>query len=239
MSTNAKPPEYPQIGVASTCRSYEEYEAMFSLKEVDWSNQIVLDVAGGASSFTAQVIAKGARANAVDPFFAGLTEHVIEAARREIDVSSGKIAANADAYDWSFYGSPERHRSIRLQSLERFAEDFRQDLARERYVAASLPHLPFADNQFSFIVCSHFLFLYADQFGEEFHENALRELLRVLAPGGQLRIYPLVTLKWEYCEFIPNLIERLEGIAKFDFFPTKLPFMPIPSQVLQVVKLAN
>ncbi|MBO9599507.1 MAG: class I SAM-dependent methyltransferase [Cohnella sp.] len=232
-----KPLAYPQTGVANTCRAFKEYEAMFRLTEADWLAGPVLDVAGGGASFTAHLRGIGIEAYAADPFYAGLTEQVIAEAAKEIEVSSAKIAAGAGAYDWSFYGSPEQHRKLREESLRRFAEDFRSEGARERYVAAALPNLPFADNAFSLVVCSHFLFLYADAFDERFHTAAIEELLRVLKPGGQLRIYPLVTLKWEPIPYLTDLIDRVAGRAKAELVPTGLPFTPTPSSLLRLVKL--
>lgn len=232
----SKPPAYPQTGVANTCRAFKEYEAMFRLTEADWLAGPVLDVAGGGSSFTAHLRGIGVEAYAADPFYAGLTEQVIVGAEKEIEVSSAKIAAAAGSFDWSFYGSPEQHRSLREESLRRFADDFRSEGARERYVAAALPNLPFADNFFSLVVCSHFLFLYADSFDESFHTAAIEELLRVLKPGGQLRIYPLVTLKWEPIPYLPNLIDRVAGTAEAELIPTGLPFTPTPSSLLRLVK---
>lgn len=231
------PPAYPQTGVANTCRAFKEYEAMFRLDEADLRAGSVLDVAGGGSSFTAHLRGMGIDAYAADPFYAGVTEQVIAEAEKEIEISSAKIAANAASFDWSFYGSPEQHRKLRERSLKLFAEDFRREGAQERYIPAALPNLPFADDSFSLVVCSHFLFLYADAFDERFHEAAIDELLRVLKPEGQLRIYPLVSLKWEPVAYLPDLIERLKGRAEAEFIPTGLPFTPRPSSLLRLAKL--
>ncbi|MFC5405220.1 methyltransferase domain-containing protein [Cohnella soli] len=227
-------PEYPQTGVASTCRSYEEYAAMFGLTERTIGAGPVLDVAGGGSSFVACLNAKGVPAIAADPFYAGMTEDVIAAARKEIEESSAKIAAIADSFDWSFYGSPEAHRAMREHSLELFAAHFKED--RSKYMDASLPRLPFEDDSFSLVTCSHFLFLYAESFGEAFHKEAIAELLRVLEPGGELRIYPLVSLKWEPCSFLDDVLDELKGLAIAELLPTNLPFTPVRSDVLKMVK---
>lgn len=238
MDNKPKPPAYPQAGVASTCRSFQEYEAMFRLEEANLSRGPVLDVAGGASSFTAQLAARGIAAAAADPFYAGVTDEVIAAAGREIEVSSAKIAAQAGSYDWSFYGSPEDHRKLREQSLADFAADFRSEGAAERYFPSALPHLPFEDGAFALAVCSHFLFLYADSFDEAFHEAAMREMLRVVRRGGEVRIYPLVTLKWEPCPFLDRLLLRLGDVADITLTETGLPFTPVPSPLLRLVKTA-
>ena len=59
----------------------------------------------------------------------------------------------------------------------------------ERYVAASLPSLPFDDGAFDLAVCSHLLFTWADELGYDWHLASLRELLRVAA---QVRVFPTV-----------------------------------------------
>lgn len=231
-----KPQAYPQSGVAHTCRSYREYMDMFGLDEELLRSGPVLDVAGGASSFTAQLRDMGITAVAADPLYGKPAEAVLSEARKEIEVSSAKIAAAAASYDWSYYGSPERHRRLREASFERFAADFVREDAAERYVAASLPKLPFADGTFALAVCSHFLFLYADQFGETFHRDALSELLRVVRPGGEIRVYPLVSLKWETSPFLPAVVTDLEALADVRTVPSKLPFTPVASEVLAAVR---
>ncbi|MFC4305483.1 class I SAM-dependent methyltransferase [Cohnella boryungensis] len=230
-------PEYPQLGVATTCRSFDEYCAMFNVEPSHWAGP-VLDVAGGASSFTAQLRARGVAAMAADPFYEGLTDEAIAAGYREIDTSAAKIAAMSGMYDWSYYGSPEQQRLIREQSMALFAEDCRKDDAGSRYFAASLPNLPFESDKFERVVCSHFLFLYGEALGKSFHAAALPELIRVLRPGGELRVYPLVTLKWEKPAYLSELLSELEGVATWELLPTGLPFLPIPSPLLRLQKIA-
>ncbi|CAI6015060.1 class I SAM-dependent methyltransferase [Cohnella sp. JJ-181] len=231
-----KKPAYPQTGVASTCRSYEEYERMFGIEEEKLRGQKVLDVAGGASSFTAALRARGIDAYAADPFYAGDREVTIAAAKREIDTSSAKLAAMAHIYDWSYYGSPERHRALREASLAAFAAHFTSEDGADRYASAGLPDLPFADDSFALAVCSHFLFLYAGQFGEDFHLAALRELLRVTKPGGEIRVYPLVTLAWEPVLYLDRLLRLLEKDAAARLVTCNLPFVPSESRTLVLVK---
>ncbi|QTH46235.1 class I SAM-dependent methyltransferase [Cohnella sp. LGH] len=234
--TNEKAvPAYPQTGVASTCRSFDEYCAMFKLDPANLTGP-VLDVAGGASSFTAHLHAKGVRAMAVDPFYEGITDEIIATGYKEIETASAKIAAMAASFDWSYYGSPERQREIRERSMTLFAEDFRKEDAWSRYFAAALPRLPFENDTFELALCSHFLFLYADAFDEHFHAAALRELIRVLRPGGELRVYPLVTLKWEPCSFLNRVIEGLADVASHELLPAGLPFTPVRSPLLKLVK---
>ncbi len=51
--------------------------------------------------------------------------------------------------------------------------------------------LPFADDAFDLALCSHLLFLYTEQLGEDFHQTAIRELCRV---AREVRIFPLLAL---------------------------------------------
>lgn len=238
MSEQPKRPlaPYPQIGVASTCRSYREYVDMFDLNEAELAEGSVLDVAGGASSFVAQLRETGIRGIAVDPFYDGDKEEIIAKAQQEVEVSSFKVHAIRETYDWSYYGTPERHRKLREQSLEKFAADFRREDAADRYVAASLPNLPFADDTFRTVLCSHFLFLYGDQFDEAFHRQALDEMLRVAKNGGEVRIYPLVDLNWNVSPYIKDIMEWVDERADAYFLPSKLPFAPGSSTVLALRK---
>ncbi|MFC5703787.1 class I SAM-dependent methyltransferase [Cohnella faecalis] len=234
----SKPAAYPQVGVASTCRDYREYIAMFGLSDDDLRRGAVLDVGGGGSSFTAQLNAMGVEAVVADPLYAAATEEVLGIVRKEIDTSSAKLAANAGAFDWSFYGSPEKHRQLREQSYRAFAEDYAREDARRRYVPASLPRLPFEDGSFSLALCSHFLFLYgADpMFDEAFHLAALKELLRVVRPGGEVRIYPMVTLQWEPYPYLSALLDQIKEIAIAKTSESSLPFTPVRSPVLTLAK---
>ncbi|MDG0812031.1 hypothetical protein [Cohnella rhizosphaerae] len=72
--------------------------------------------------------------------------------------------------------------------------------------------------------------------GEAFHEAALRELLRATKPGGEVRIYPLVTLAWEPVPYLDRLLRALASEAAASFVPSGLPFVPRESRVLALRK---
>jgi hypothetical protein len=59
-----------------------------------------------------------------------------------------------------------------------------------RYVAASLPRLPFGDGWFRLTLSSHLLFLYPEHLDVDGHVASLLELVRVTS--GEVRVYPLV-----------------------------------------------
>ncbi|UQZ82841.1 hypothetical protein SK3146_02001 [Paenibacillus konkukensis] len=201
---------YEQSGVAMTCRSFDEYERMFALTGELLREGPVLDVAGGASSFVAEACSRGVAAQAADPLYAMEPEDIRSRGRREIESSTAKLEKLKHVYDWSYYGSLDNHRSIREQSLERFAGHYSQTQGTSVYTAAALPKLPFADESFSLVLCSHFLFLYSEQFDYAFHLEAVRELLRVCRQGGAVMVYPLYSLNQQRYASLDRLISDVE-----------------------------
>jgi SAM-dependent methyltransferase len=228
---------YEQIGVAMTCRGYAEYERMFDLNEQMLRRGKVLDVAAGASSFAAEARSRGIDVVCADPRYAQSVEQIGEEGFAEIGTSTEKLARLADRFDWSYYGDMERHKAGRIQSLNLFLQDYAEPAARNRYMADLLPELSFPDDSFSLVLCSHFLFLYREQFDDAFHRAALAELLRVCRPGGEVRVYPLLSLRWEPYPELPELmayVESLGGIC--DFRKSGLPFIPGSTDMLCIRK---
>ncbi|MDR6548892.1 class I SAM-dependent methyltransferase [Paenibacillus qinlingensis] len=228
---------YEQIGVAMTSRSYVEYEKMFMLQTDELIGKRVLDVSGGASSFTAEARQLGIEAEAVDPLYEKSPDAIAEYGRLEIERSTAKLSKLTDVYDWTFYGSVEQHRAGRIQALQRFVEDFSSAEGSARYHKAALPSLPFGAESFELVMCSHFLFLYEEQFDYAFHTGAVRELLRVCKPGGEVRIYPLMNFRTEEYSRLHDLILEFE-LAGFTVQKREasLPFLPNSQQYLSIKK---
>jgi hypothetical protein len=90
-----------------------------------------------------------------------------------------------------------------LDSLREFLAD--RQAHPDRYLAASLPDLPFADRSFDLVLSGHLLFSYAPlgdgglMAGEgsdlDWHRRALAELCRV--SREQVRLYPAHTIALE------------------------------------------
>ncbi|GGI45494.1 hypothetical protein GCM10008018_12450 [Paenibacillus marchantiophytorum] len=228
---------YEQVGVAMTSRSYAEYEKMFMLQTEDLVGKRVLDVAGGASSFTAEARQAGIKAEAADPLYEKSAEGISQHGMQEIELVAAKMEKLQDVYDWSYYGSVENHKAGRIEGLRRFVEDFSREDAASRYHVSYLPSLPFEEATFDLVVCSHFMFLYEEQFDFDFHQAAIRELLRVCKPGGELRIYPLLNFRTvEYS----RLTDLMNGLQSDGFLAEKrqanLPFLPNSKQYLCISK---
>lgn len=115
--------------------------------------------------------------------------------RSRIDETAETIAAqtraNAHEFVWSHFRSMEELIDVRMRAMHEFLEDYPEGVAAGRYVAASLPALPFRDDAFDLALCSHFLFLYSHQHDADFHVASLLELLRVAA---EVRVFPLLEL---------------------------------------------
>lgn len=107
---------YEQSGVAMTCRSFAEYAAMFGLEPEAFHGIAVADVAAGASSFCAGARAAGADAYAFDPRFGEPLGSWAQSAREEIELSTAKLDALKETFDWSYYGTLERHHAERIAS---------------------------------------------------------------------------------------------------------------------------
>jgi ubiquinone/menaquinone biosynthesis C-methylase UbiE len=228
---------YEQVGVAMTCRSFEEYEKMFVLNLKELQQGAVLDIAAGASSFTAGARASGIKARAVDPLYRLTLEQMAEHGLNEIEVSTAKLAKLADQYNWAYYGNLERHRDNRLMSLDLFLQDYADKEASQVYIPCALPQLPFKDNTFSLVLCSHFLFLYQEQFDYTFHLNAVKEMLRVCRSRGEIRIYPVYDLKGQPYAFLEQLLAELNGSCDVsELIKSELPFLPGSTHFLSIVK---
>lgn len=230
---------YEQVGVAMTCRSLQEYVDMFQLSG-DWMSQgPILDVAAGASSFVAQIRRAGADAVAVDPLYQGQAEELYARGKQEIADSTEKLRNIAHTYDWGYYGSLEQHRLNREQALEEFIQTYANDDTKQIFVPGGLPRLPFADDRFSLVFCSHFLFLYHQQFDEEFHRQAIAELVRVCRPSGEVRLYPLVGLDRKQYAHLAELISDLRQDGhEVALVPTTFRFLEGATRFLQIGKKA-
>jgi hypothetical protein len=203
---------YQQEGVAMTCRSFQEYKDMFVLDDELLASGRILDVAGGASSFTAEGKRKGFLTTAVDPSYSLPFEEMTHRGKLEIEESTQKIEKMKDLFVWDYYGDASQHADRRQLSLQLMLNDYKKEDARNRYVPGVLPSLPFSNDSFRLILCSHFLFLYEEQFDLEFHIQAIQELIRICQSGGGIRIFPLINLKGKTYSHLAELIEKLQTI---------------------------
>jgi SAM-dependent methyltransferase len=177
------PPGVP----CATARSYLEYKAMFELTPEDLTGS-VLDCNGGMSSLAAELNTQGVTATAVDPAYNLDDDQMVTKVADWLRDGEEIASRNPDRYTWKWYGSAAKRNNLKGNAAASFLDDFRSH--PDRYVAASLPDLPFPDNSFDLVLCSHLLFTWANSYGYEWHLAALREMVRVAR--REVRVFPLV-----------------------------------------------
>jgi len=188
-------------------RSLDEYSSIFALSDGDLKKDIV-GVGDGPASFNAEMFALGNSVISVDPLYEFGTEEIEEQFHSVVDDVIAQVKATPDDWIWSYHRSPEHLKENRIRALSRFATDYDGGKADGRYVAGELPRLPFDESRFDLALCSHFLFLYSDQFTYEFHLESVLELLRV---AKEARIFPLLTLMLERSRYVEPLIDELRS----------------------------
>jgi SAM-dependent methyltransferase len=169
-----------------TSRSAAEYRAMFDLAEL--TTDSILDCCAGGAGFTSDA---GGAAVAPDPVYARGRAELAESVRTGQQGASAISYANAEHFDWSWYGTRERREELRSDAATRFLADLADRPCH--YVAGDAHHLPFADNSFDLVLCSHLLFTWSDVLDRDWHERAVAELVRVAR--SEVRIFPTVVRK--------------------------------------------
>ena len=171
-------------------RSFDEYRRIFALSEEDLGRRII-SVADGPAGFNAEMRRRGFNVISVDPVYEFTGREIERRFREVVDNIIGQVKATPGDWTWTYHKSPDGLRRNRERALETFLADYDAGKAEGRYVVGSLPNLPYPDRSFDIAVCSHFLFLYSDKLGYEFHRDSILEMLRV---AGEARIFPIVDL---------------------------------------------
>lgn len=188
-------------------RSCAEYRAMFELTDTHLSKRI-LGCGDGPSSFNAEASESGATVVSVDPIYAFSRAEIqsrIEATYAQILEQTRK---NLETFVWERFKSVDELGQARMQAMNRFLDDYDKGRNDGRYRVAELPRLPFAEREFELALCSHFLFLYSQQLGEQFHIDSVLELCRV---ATEVRVFPLLNLAGEPAPAVAKVVETLES----------------------------
>jgi len=190
---------------------------MFDLSSEELASGKILDCAAGASSFTAEMSKRGFDVTAVDILYNEDPDVLCDKCRYHMKILVEGLGS-VDHFVWSFFNDLEDLKNQRNQACREFIDDYRNQMGR-KYITADLTRLPFEDNRFSMVLCSHLLFIYDHRLDYEFHLNSIKEMLRVTS--RELRIYPLVKNKGIKSEFIEPIINDLQdfevNIVKVDY----------------------
>lgn len=198
-------------------RNFNEYRKMFCLSKRDLSLKI-LGCGDGPSSFNGECTQKGGSVISIDPVYAFTREEL----QRRIEETRGEVLRqtekNKDKFLWTKIKSVENLSRIRMKAMTLFLKDYEKGKTEKRYLTASLPELPFQENEFDLALSSHFLFLYSANLSCTFHIRALKEMLRV---AKEVRIFPLVDVNSDKSPYLPQVFEEFRSshprIQKVDY----------------------
>ena len=210
--------------VAFFGRTFDEYMQMFAIDEAALHGKRVLDCPSGPDGFVAETFARGLDVIGCDPMFSLDPEAAHARAKSDIENTLAVAIGNADS---PRFRDPDAFARTKYEALARFMTDYAAGRGT-RYVAASLPTLPFADRQFDLVLASHFLFCYADvrdggmmtnsPFDLDFHLRSITEVARVCA--CEMRFVPTHGMQQppQRHPFLQPAIERLHALG----FTTRL-----------------
>lgn len=174
-------------------------------------NGRILGCADGPASFNAEATARGHSVTSCDPLY----RFEVSAIRQQVEHTFPTVLEQTRKNAGEFLWTPdlpdvESLGKRRLETMHRFLADYEAGKSMGRYVDAELPRLPFADDSFDLAICSHFLFLYSDQFTEDFHVASILELSRV---SEEVRIFPLLKLGSLVSPHVPGVVRRLQALG--------------------------
>jgi hypothetical protein len=173
--------------IAVTARGLDDYRQMFALDDDRLAHGEFLDCASGASSFGAELRARGGHVLSGDPLYSAGPDAVRRRALHNLDHCEQWLNTHADVIDWDHLGSPAAYRQAGLRALTLFSADFADH--PDQYLAASLPSIPLPDDTVDVALCANFLFAYADTPDVDFHVAAITELARIAR--SEVLIHPL------------------------------------------------
>jgi len=188
-------------------RPFDEYVAMFALAGSDLARRI-LGCGDGPASFNAEATRRGCHVVSADPIYRYTPAELGSRIAVTAPVIAAQTRQNADEFVWTHFRNVDALVQGRMTAMQAFLEDLISTDHAGRYVAAAVPHLPFADRSFDLALVSHFLFLYSAQHDAAFHVAALVELRRV---ATEVRVFPLLELGSVPSRHLAGVTDMLEG----------------------------
>jgi hypothetical protein len=188
-------------------RSFDEYRRMFALTDDDLRRK-VLGCGDGPASFNAEATRRGATVISCDPIYQFGADEIRDRIAATYDDILEQTRRDAGAFVWTTINSIEELGRVRMAAMYNFLADYPRGVAERRYIDAALPELPFDDVTFDLALCSHFLFLYSEQLGEDFHFAAIREMCRV---ATEVRVFPLLALGAVPSPYVEPVVDELSA----------------------------
>ncbi|MGF7119097.1 methyltransferase domain-containing protein [Methanobacterium oryzae] len=219
-------------GPIFTARSLDEYIKMFDLDLDDLKNKNILDCAAGASSFTANMTQKGFDVKAVDLLYDKEPQFLKKKCENHLKILIESLSKIENHFKWDFFKNLNELKEHRIQAQNEFFDDYKK-FRNIKYIKSNLNSLPFNDNSFSLILCSHLLFIYDHRLSYNFHINVIEEMIRV---SNEIRIYPLVKHKKKKSEFLIQIMDYLRKVADFEIVEVNYEFRKGGNEMLKITK---
>jgi hypothetical protein len=215
-------------------RTLLEYEEMFNLTENDLESKM-LGCGDGPASFNAELTSCGGSVISADPTYMFSKEQVASRIDEVAEVVMAQVRQNADAFVWKNIANPDALYKMRMSAMKQFLEDYDVGKKEGRYLEASLPHLPFQEQQFDLALSSHLLFLYSEHLDEQFHKEAIAEMLRV---ASEVRIFPLLTLTGEVSPHLEPIMDYFHARGyRCEVLKTKYEFQKGGDEMLEIGRI--
>lgn len=188
-------------------RSFDEYQSMFALSKNDLGKRIV-GCGDGPSSFNATLTKRGGSIISTDPLYRFSAKEIRNRMDKTYPEVLEQTRKNSSKFIWTNIRSVENLGQVRKTAMEEFLTDYPTGREEGRYVDASLPKIPIGDKEFELALCSHFLFLYSEQFSLSFHMQSIKELCRI---SSEVRIFPLLDLNAKKSKHLDAILSQLQA----------------------------
>ncbi|GAB4392551.1 MAG: hypothetical protein Tsb005_07100 [Gammaproteobacteria bacterium] len=188
------------------------YKQMFMLTQEEQQQAKMLDCGSGVASVNAELIALGNQHMvSCDALYAQSLAQIAQViATRKAKLAAALREHQQDVnLDFTNQAALDDFVSQQQQHMERFYQDYQTASARERYIAADLPRLPFDDHQFDLALSSHFLFhKLLPEHDDQFHIDMVLEMCRV---AREVRIYPVMDADGNIAQAIGPVMAALQA----------------------------
>ncbi|HHW16729.1 MAG TPA: class I SAM-dependent methyltransferase [Methanothermobacter sp.] len=219
-------------GPLFTGRTCQEYIQMFNLNLKRLRGKSILDCAAGASSFTPIMHSLGFDVKATDTFYDKSPRILYQMCAEHLKTLK-KALKEKGSYIWKFYKNPEEMFRERLKACKIFISDYRIGKG-ERYIMADIRKLPFPDDSFHLVLCSHLLYIYDHRLDWKFHLDSINEMLRV--SKNEVRIYPLVKEDGRNSIYLKRTLKNLQGKVDAKLEKVDYIFRPSADKMLRLIK---
>jgi len=220
--------------VALIGRTFEEYDKIFRLSDFNSYHINILDVGSGVSSFCAEAQDLGMNITAMDPIYGHNAEELAIKCEQDIDLIIKELDGVENLYIWNIFKNKEHLRKYREEAHKKFIKHYRNN-RNKFYLSESMPKTSFNNKQFNLVISSHLLFLYDHIFDYMFHEETIKEMLRITSK--EIRIFSLLKLYGKKSIYLYDILEYLDlNYVKWSIQKVDYEFIRGGNEMLKLIK---